>query len=154
MLLQWIGSSWLQNGDPTSFSSFPSPQQSFFIFFLSSPVPLNKENYPVPPHLLIFMILEGKRSWRNFHRRESSETGSVSIFRWGEGDTNSAGSLTIEVSSSKGLNCLSPVDKNRPSLWNTVFSSYLEIRTMDKVQKPSGPEYDSLQHYDCMVFQK
>jgi hypothetical protein len=78
-----------------------------------------------------------------------SETGSVSILRLGEGDNYSVGSLTIKVRSPKGLGSvgiylLSPEERNRPSLWNTVFSSYLE---MDKVHKPSGSEYDSLQQF-------
>jgi hypothetical protein len=37
-----------------------------------------------------------------------------------------------------------PKDGNRPSLRNYVFSSYLEFRKMDKVDKPSDSENDSL----------
>jgi hypothetical protein len=39
-----------------------------------------------------------------------------------------------------GVSFPSPEDGSRSSFRNVVFSSYLEFRTMDKVQKPSDSE--------------
>jgi hypothetical protein len=54
-----------------------------------------------------------------------SETGSISIFRWGEGRTYCVGPSEV---------------RNRPNFRNVTFSSYLEFRTMDKLHKPISSE--------------
>jgi hypothetical protein len=52
----------------------------------------------------------------------------------------------LRLALSEGLNIVdvslpSPKDGNRSSFWNVMFSSYLEIRTMDNVHKPIAAEY-------------
>jgi hypothetical protein len=55
-----------------------------------------------------------------------------------------SGPVIEALSLSKGPNGVSfpsPHDWNRSSFRNFVFSSYLELRTTDKVQKPGDSEY-------------
>jgi hypothetical protein len=84
-------------------------------------------------------------------KQNVSETGSVSVFRWGEGD-NLLGSLEIvnpnhwtTARTPKRVYLYvflpSPENRNRSSFRNFVFSSYLEFRTIDKVHKPSDSEH-------------
>jgi hypothetical protein len=90
------------------------------------------------------------------------ETGSVSAFRWEEGDTYSVGSFRkcqpqsldcwvpdvewLRLALSKGPNRVSvslPSLENggSSSFRNVVFSIYLEFRTMNTVQKPNDSEH-------------
>jgi hypothetical protein len=55
----------------------------------------------------------------------------------------------LRLAISKGPNGVdvflpSPEDGNRSSLRNDVFSSYLQFKTMEKVQKPNDSEYFAL----------
>jgi hypothetical protein len=73
----------------------------------------------------------------NTRKRNVSGTGSISGFRWKEGDIYSVGDL------SKGPQQMSPYPnlkmETEPAS-ETLLPSYLEFRTMDKVQKPSDSE--------------
>jgi hypothetical protein len=77
-----------------------------------------------------------------------SETGSVSVLRWGVGRHQLCGLLVqwLRLALSHGSNRVgdshpSPEDGNRFSLRNVgLFCVFLEYPTMDKVQKPQNPE--------------
>jgi hypothetical protein len=76
-------------------------------------------------------------------KHDASESASVSVFRWREGDAYSVESLTKSWPQSlEVLNSLLPFTWRRKhnSFRNVVFSCYLEFRTMDEVQKPSDSE--------------
>jgi hypothetical protein len=64
----------------------------------------------------------------NIRKHSVSETGSVPIFRWGEG------------SNRVGVSFPSPEDGNSSSFRNAVFFRYLKFRTMDKAQKSNDSE--------------
>jgi hypothetical protein len=81
-----------------------------------------------------------------------SETGYVSVFTWEEGIIYSVGSLrkslgpVTEVTICKGPNRIgvslpSPEDRNRYCSRNIVLPSYLEFRTVERVQESSDSEY-------------
>jgi hypothetical protein len=78
-------------------------------------------------------------------KHDVSETGSVSVFRWGRETPTLLVIQWLRLALSKEPNrvcvyLLSHEDGNWSSFRNVVFSSYLEFRTMDEVQKPSDSE--------------
>jgi hypothetical protein len=84
--------------------------------------------------LLGFWTLSIVRYSKKPEEHNVSETGSVSVLRWG-GRIHSTGPNRV------GVSCPSPEDGNRSSFRNVVFFCFfLEYRTMNKVQKPSSPE--------------
>jgi hypothetical protein len=79
-------------------------------------------------------------------KHKVSEIGSVSFFRWREGDTYSVGfrkNLDISKRPKRAAISLPPPEDGNRSRYSSqyvVFSSYLEFRTIDEVQKPSNSE--------------
>jgi hypothetical protein len=77
----------------------------------------------------------------NTRKQNVLETGSVCVFRRGEAYTYPVLKLALckgpdTVDASLPL----PEDETRSSFRNVVFPSYLEFRTIDKVQKASDPK--------------
>jgi hypothetical protein len=96
-------------------------------------------------------------------KSNNSETGSVSVFRWG-GDTCSVGSLRkskpqsmhLVVSKEPNRQCmtlLSPEDVNRSSFRNVTVSSCLKFRTPGNVHKSSDSELQLISNtkLECLL---
>jgi hypothetical protein len=73
-------------------------------------------------------------------KRNVSGTGCVSVSRWVEENIQWSRLVLSEGPNKVGVSLPSPVDGNRSSFRNVVFSIYLEFRTMDQVPKPGGYE--------------
>jgi hypothetical protein len=92
---------------------------------------------------------------RNTKDHNVSETGSVSLLRWGGGgrhimcwvcqkaNLNHWTRLALSNGPNRvGVSHPLPEDRNRSSFWNTVFFHVflLEYQTINKAQKPCNPE--------------